>query len=79
MRPKYLQKKINIENAYILRTNVYHIYISFSSTIWMKMFHTEYSWRPLKHLAYFVLVKNIMSVTRDVNFKCFEPESGMHF
>ena len=42
------------------------------------MFHTEYYWRPLKHLAYFVFVKKIRSVIRGANFKCFEPEGRMH-
>ena len=54
------------------------VYFSFSSSIRMKMFHTEYYWRPLKHLAYFVFVKKIRSVTRGTNFKCFKPEGRMN-
>ena len=56
MRPKNAQKKY--------RQGLYHyiqMYIkclfSISSTVRMKMFHTEYYWRPLKHLAYFVVMK----------------------
>ena len=57
---------------------ILHVYVSFSSINRMKMFHVEYYWRPLKHLAYFVFMKKVRSVIRGVNFKCFEPKGRMH-
>ena len=45
----------------------------------MKMFHKYVFLETDETSSIFVFVQKVRSITRGANFKCFEPEVGMHF
>ena len=57
---------------------MYACLFSFYSIVKMKMFHKYVFLETVETSSIFCLREKVRSITRGANFKCFEPEGGMH-